>query len=215
MWPWNKQNKSENSKSSASLTREQRIIIEDKLEDDWEVKDIAEDMSLDIAAVHRAKELWKNKLERAGKLPHQQVPETSEASSLKKEIEQARLQEQLDEIKHKSYMRQLEREAKEAEMSEDDIAFEDVQQAAGNPDKMMEMLMFKAIMGGMQQQPQQNTLPIQNPVKSPENAPDIRQIVDAIKQGVIPDDIIIKKSIGYGINEEEAKALIKALRKTK
>lgn len=207
-----------NKKQAEKVTDVSRIEVEDMIDQDYTCKEIAEELDVPIEKVYLLKQNKERREARKGIVKKETSPASDEVTEARKQIELLKLEDQKAELEHKNFIRQREREDIQNE------GFEDIIDDSQNPDKMLNTLIMSwflknnANTGVSNRQNDvvnsTNPQPIRN-TEAPVNASNVRQMIDALKSGAIPDDIAIGKAVEMGLTESEANALLKALKKTK
>lgn len=234
VWPFNKVKevrKAENErKSVAQLTKEQRLIVEDLIEHNWTITEIATDQDLPVEAVSRCRDIWKRS-PRSREVSSSDSSDLTSSTSLreaKEALEIAKLNDQKSELEHKSEMRGIEREIAKAKKEqalaelEEDIEYEPQYQPEPrdfeNPDDMFKYFLMMKMFGNDANKgnfsqantppqgntpPQQQTALKQSQMKAmPRNLEEAKK---GIKEGIYTEEEVIQTAIGMGFTEKQAR----------
>lgn len=161
-----------------------RIEVEDLLEQNFTCGEVAEELGVSVEEVYRIKNA---KYRREQRLKGKTFNEAGEVEKnpieeLKLELTKVELQDKIDEAKHKAQMREIERQDA---MSED---YDDV--SGDDPDKLIQTLLLNTML--KRQQPAQDnpTFPLPLPTNAPQptagvsNQPPKLPTFDEIKKGI-------------------------------
>jgi len=187
-----------------------RIDVEDMIDQGYSCKEIAEELGTTQKAIYRIKNA---RYRRSTRLMGGQI-EDDGVNSTRQEIEKAKLQDQLEEIKHRNYLRQMERQDIEAE------DMPDLAQAAENPDSLITNLLMSAFLKGKAGNstgvlpsgvvnPSTEIKPVESPANAGGANVDVQQIIKAIKGDVVSRDAAIQKMVEQGLQYQQAEKLYK------
>lgn len=206
-------------KKAEEQTEFSRIEAEDMIDNGYTCKEIAQELGTSEETIYRIKQAKTRRAARmGGRQPNGEL-EADDVQLMRREIEKAKLQDQLEEIQHRNYLRQMERQELEAE----DLP--DLQEAAQNPEALLTTLLMQGLLknnanagssAGVMAAPNAVTYPATPPAETPANASntmDIQKLVSAIKSGVVTEEQAVSFASKYGLTEEQTKKLYDFIKK--
>lgn len=210
-FPWTKENKTKDiNKSVAAISKDDRIMIEDRLDNGWLVEEIVADMDITTAQVSRIKDIRNRDAKRN---PQVNVQDDDELRIARKQIELMKLEDTKAELEHKQKMRGYEREIKEAELEAELYEDDYEEQQPQNADDMFKMMMMKSLFSG------QNAA-----VSTPQVAPpqvqvsqaqpkDLKEAAEWISQGRLTEEQVVQGALQLGLTEKQGKDFFKQHKK--
>lgn len=191
-----------------------RIDVEDLIEQGMTCEEIAEELDIDKQRVYRIKEAMKR---REKTLDKKESSDPDEITSLKIQIEKARLQRELDEAEYRAEIRQQKRD-------EDLYGPEELEELADDPDQLMKMWFYNQMMRNPTipnqavQQPK-SADPTDTPSQQ-ENSSEIAnlqanvpKLIHAVKAGFLKEEIFVEKARSFQLSDKQAKELYKFIGK--
>lgn len=207
-----------------------RIEIEDLVDQGYTCKEIAEELGITEQEVYRIKNARYRRQARIQGKTEADSDRQDRISQLKEELAAVELQDRIDEAKHRAFLRQQER----SDMMADDV--EDAAESAQeNPESLLQTLLVSVLMKNKQSQdpvaatnsphavqpgnpglspvqPAQDIAASEKSSPGASNPVNFEKIEMGIKTGLISEEKFVQESLQLGLTAEKAKKVFKFIK---